>query len=297
MDQVDVIWKSYHEPEAIARGYWDQGLLEDLLSGSGFKHLTDFHPYRTAGSIVVINGRMHAGDVRKINDDIAKLPWVLLIITGDEESLFPWTEIHHPRMRLWVQLPRLHQHNDVAFKLPNGYRPNTRASLDEIGYQQRTRDYFFAGQVNHPRRQECVDAIKSLPPGMATGTAVSTEGFGREKIAYRDYLKLMAQTKIVLCPSGIETPDTFRLYEALEAGCLPIVDAHSTRNPVPGFWTYLFGEDPPFPVIDHWSNLPRLLPQILKEYPQNASRAFAWWQRKKRDMRFKLTDTVKELSQ
>jgi hypothetical protein len=99
-----------------------------------------------------------------------------------------------------------------------------------------------------------------------------------------------------MCPSGVESPDNFRLYEALEAGCLPIVDAFSTNNQTPGFWRYLFGDDIPFPIVSYWDELPKLLPELLKDYPRNANRCFSWWQLKKREIKYKLLDDVEELS-
>lgn len=293
MAKTNVYWLSYHQPEILARGYWDQGQLEDIFKQGDFKHHIGIKDIE-GGGVVIINGRTHIDDVDKINADIAKLDWVLFIETGDEEALFPWREIKHPVMRFWVQLPRMNEHNDTAFKLPNGYRPETRKLLKAIGPQERTLDWFFSGQINHERRVQCVEAAKLLDQN--TGRLEGSEGFGKEVIAYPDYLYAMATSKIALCPSGIESPDNFRLYEALEAGCVPVVDAFSTNHKAPGFWQYLFGENPPFPIVDYWDKLPQLMPQLLKEYPTNANTCFAWWQLKKRQIKFRLLDDIKELS-
>lgn len=291
MAKTNVVWKSYHEPEVIARGYWDQGLLEQLTSGPEYQHFTDFVDVE-GGAIVIINGRTHTEDAEQINADIAKLDWVLFIDTGDEEAVFPWRDIKHPMMKIWVMLPRMNEHNDAHYKLVNGYRPDTRKLLRKIGPQQRVLDWYFAGQVNHPRREQCVEAAKDLSGGML----VTTKGFGEEKMAYPDYLKTMASAKVVLCPSGIESPDNFRLYEALEAGCVPIVDAFSTNHQAPGFWNYLLGPDIPFPIVDYWDKLPDLLPELLRDWPHNANKCWAWWQQKKREIKNRLIDDVKELS-
>lgn len=302
MDPVNVIWASYHEPEIIARGYWDQGLLEDIFKQgnfvhwNNFSHFNDYHDKQ--GAIVIINGRTHIEDAEQINKDIAKLSWVLFIDTGDEEALFPWREIKHPIMRVWMMLPRMNQHDDTHFKLPNGYRPDTHETLKSIGYHEKDLDWFFAGQVNHERREQCVAELKYLVDSgeCPNGIMIKTESFGEEKIPYREYLTEMARTKIVLCPSGVESPDNFRLYEALEAGCLPIVDAFSTQHKAPGFWKYIFGTDIPFPIVDYWDELPKLMPELLRGWPENANKAFAWWQNKKREIKWQLIDDVKELS-
>lgn len=297
MDKTNVIWRSWHD-DVLARGYWDDGLLEDVFKRGDFNHIelvTEPMPDIEGGAVYVINGRTHVDDVEKINLDLAKLEWCVFIITGDEEALFPWQEIKHPMIRIWVMLPRMNIHNDVAFKIPNGYRTDTHKILQEIGPQERKLDWSFVGQVNHERRQQCFDVLNQFKPLYPSSVVVGTDGFGKEALQFREYLQVMAESKIVLCPSGIETPDSFRLYEALEAGCIPVVDAFSTNFKTPGFWKYLFDEDPPFPIVAYWDELPQLLPTLLKEYPANANKIFSWWIQYKSKIRNKLMDDIKVL--
>lgn len=299
LEPTNVYWLSYH-PEILSRHYWDQGLLEDMFKKGDFEHHTGIeNPPEDSGGVVVINGRTHTKeeDIKKINADIKKLRWVLFIETGDEESLFPWTEIQHPCKRIWIMLPRMNQHNDV-YKIPNGYRPTTREILKEVGFVSKTYDWFFAGQVNHDRRAQCVQELEFLRDSNTNpnGVLERSDGFGKEVLPYPEYLAKMAASKVVMCPSGVESPDNFRLYEALEAGCVPVVDAFSTNFQTPGFWQYLFEENPPFPIVAYWDELQTLLPTLLKEYPANANKIFAWWQMVKRSLYNKLLDDVKELS-
>lgn len=303
MDKAHVIWVSYHQPEIIARGYWDQAILEDTFNKGNFEHHNDFDwfahspeiPADRPGAVVVINGRTHIEDTARLNEDIAKLRWCLLVITGDEEASFPWREVRHPLMRVWVQLPRMNQHNDAHHKLTNGYRTGTPQILKELGPQQRNLDWFFAGQINHGRREECIAVLRQFAP-LHRNQTIATDGFGKEVIDFRGYLRGMASAKVAPCPSGIETPDTFRVYEALEAGAIPVVDAFSTNNQAPGFWEYVLGKDIPFPIIDYWDKFPAVLDQLLRGYPENANRVSAWWQMKKRDLFWQLIDDIRELS-
>ena len=296
MDKVNVYWLSYHD-DILARGYWDQGNLEEIFAQGNYEHHVGIKDVPEGqGGIVIINGRTHVEDTQFINEDIAKLAWILFIDTGDEESVFPWREIKHPRMRVWVMLPKLNMHDDVSYRLPNGYRPETRATLEQIGPQDRIYDFFFAGQVTHDRRLQCMEAVRSLSRDVR-GYVVETKEFGgRGGLAYPDYMAKMAASKIVLCPSGPESPDNFRLYEALEAGCLPIVDAFSTKHQAPGFWQLLLGNDIPFPIVNYWDVLPELLPNLLRDWPHNANNANAWWLQKKREMKFKLEDDIRGFS-
>lgn len=306
MGKVDVVWLSFHKPEILARGYWDQAILEEMFADGDYEH-HDSTDGLEGGAIVIINGRTHTKkeDTDAINDAIKSLSWCLFIDTGDEEAIFPWRDVKHPHMRVWIMLPRVNQHDDTSYKLVNGYRPDTRRILREIGQQDRTLDWFFAGQVTHERRQDCAASLvmmmnksnaTTLKASEPSYRFVETRTFGEEKIDYTQYITYMAQAKFAPCPSGPETPDSFRVYEALESGAVPIVDAYSTNHRHPGFWSYVLGDDIPFPVITEWDKLPDLMPHLLRDYPRIANQTFAWWLQFKRSMKYKLEEDTRELS-
>jgi hypothetical protein len=88
----------------------------------------------------------------------------------------------------------------------------------------------------------------------------------------------MAVAKIIPCPSGPVTPDTFRLWEALESGCVPIVDASCPKIGFPPyFWERMFGEKPPFQLVHNWDCLPDLIQEQVNEWPSNAIALQGWW--------------------
>lgn len=299
MDKINVYWRSYHD-DVLAHGYWDDALLDDTFKRGNFEHhviKNQAFPEieENAGGIFIINGRTHIEDIDKINADIAKLRWVLLIVTGDEEASLPWRDIKHPIMKVWMMLPRMTEHDDTHFKLPNGYRPTTHEDLKKVGIKDRDLDYVFIGQNNHERRNQCVDVARQFQPLYLKSIVKTTDGFGKEDTPYSEYIAILARSKIVLCPSGVESPDSFRAYEALEAGCIPVVDAFSTSFKTSGFWQYLFGKVP-FPIVSYWDELPQLLPTLLKEYPANVNQIFSWWIRYKRNLYWQIIDDVKELS-
>jgi hypothetical protein len=290
---ISVVWRSYHEPDIIPRGYWDQALLEEFFASPRFHHQTNFDGLDGSGAVVVLNGRTHTADTLQFNDELSQLTWCLVLITGDEEGTFPWREVHHPLMRMWVMSPRRGVHDDLSGRLlPNGYRPQTRELLSAIGQQEKSLDFFYAGQANHDRRTECMNALAGLP----NGYVVETEHFGQEKLNYPAYLTAMAQAKVVPCPSGNYCPDTFRVWEALEAGCIPVVDAFSTVYREPGFWDDLLAlEGEPFPVVQNWSEFPALLDELTADWVYRSNRVFAWWLDYKNRLRRWIERDVNEL--
>jgi hypothetical protein len=94
----------------------------------------------------------------------------------------------------------------------------------------------------------------------------------------------MARTKIVPCPSGPLSPDSFRAFEALEAGCIPLLDMRTPLDAEREFWNRLFGQGHPVPQIDSWPELLAALHRNLEEWPASSNRVFSFWQQHKRKM-------------
>lgn len=307
---VPVIWLSYHE-ETPARGYWDQGMLEDIFNGRIWQsvNMPVFRHYEGTpdlfmidafkGAIVVVPARHHAAEVERINTYISQIKWCLLIVTGDEEHVFPVTQLNHPRMLVYEMTPGPDSKADRY--LPNGYPPQARQLLPNYSHEAHDRplDCFFAGQVTHARRQECVAELRPIGDSSEEVAAllIETQGF-TQGLPHSLYYSNMASAKIVPCPSGPATPDTFRLYEALEAGCLPIVDSRTPKDAEPtGYWSQLFGLDElPFPIVDEWTELPGLMQYHLDVWPSTANKAFAWWQGYKRQLGYQIHDDISHLS-
>lgn len=299
---IPVIWLSYYK-ETPNKGYWDYAMLEEFFRGEAWNPVGNFeYEFCETGSlpvidgaVVVIPGRYHADDIDKINREVAQWKWCLFIIMGDEESLFDITKLEHPNMKVWVMSPRPGSTADRF--LPNGYTSNTRKDLKDIRPVVKSLDWFFSGQITHQRRQEAAHAMRNLKtydniPSMYKETEGFTQGFHP-----KEYYKYMSQAKIAPCPSGPELPDSFRVYEALEAAAIPVADA-TTSKPYPdGFWTNLFGEEPPFPIIREWESLyGYMVENLLPEFPEKNNQIFAWWQNWKRNFAYWFVEDITLLS-
>lgn len=293
---IPVIWCSYHK-DVLARFQWDDTFIGDLMSDPKFTHIetqTGFEGLEIPDfAIVVIHARLHGKDVSRVNKDLARLKSCIVMLVGDEQNVFPWEALKHPNAKFYVMHPRPGRHDTAGRFMVNSYAPDTKLLKDyREEYLDKPLDWFFAGQLGHARRDECVAALENLP----NGELVTTEGF-TQGMPHDEYFKKLASAKFAPCPSGPCTPDTFRLYEALEAGCIPIVDSLPSRKGYPqGFWENLFGEVPPFPVLDSWESVKPTIEGLLPTWKEEANKIFAWWQRKKRQYKHELLQDVFELS-
>lgn len=277
---IPVVWKSYID--SPARGYYDQACLEWLLAD--VEHHEDFP--EADGIILVTPG--HWRDATKLNEDIARYSWVLLIITSDEEGDCPFWQVDHPNVSIWKHTPLQHLPFQPDRPLMLGWTPGTVEA-------NRTRphkdlEWSFAGQDGPPgnrRREQAVQVMRTMG-----GELIISEGFlqGLDRDAY---FTLLRRSKVVPCPSGPNIPDTFRLYEALESGAVPIADATCPRGDW-GYWHRVFPSPPVFPILSDWLRLP----EVVREWGDQFRRVgvLAWWEQTKAEMRQRLEDDIRRLS-
>ncbi|MEE9178751.1 MAG: hypothetical protein V3U46_10025, partial [Acidimicrobiia bacterium] len=230
-----ITWKSFIE--SPDRFYWDQTMLADLLVGIEYPN------------ILVTPG--HWRDGSEINDFLTKP--TLVMITSDEEGECPFWEVDHP---VWKMTPNLGLAYRPDRAVPLGYTPHTRPALLELGIPPKKIEgkWFFAGQVTNSRRHSAMEALRKLSGGGLIETETFTAG-----IAPEHYMKRMWQASWVPCPAGNVRPATFRMWEALEAGAVPILDATSPAGDQ-GYWPFTLG-DHPLPVLADWSQVGEVMSQ------------------------------------
>lgn len=230
----------------------------------------------TDGVVLIIPGRYWHRYTADITRAIANYRWVLAVRTGDEENNFDITKIVHPNIRWWVQTPDIRtQYGDVR-KFGVGFTTHfcdLPTHLPHLDY-----DLFLSAQNTHPRRYNAF-AITNCMPGV-NKVVHTTAGF-TQGLAPQLYMNYMIHSKVALAPAGPDTPDTFRLYEALQSHCVPIADDVCANHDTTGYWESVL-PDAPFPVLTEWGDAPGIVKQALADYPRNANRIAAWWMRQKR---------------
>lgn len=300
---VNVVWEPY-VPDRRNRGVWDQAIVERLLGGRwqppGWPTFTHHDTIGTVpagrGAVVVVPARHHAGEVDALNAMLAPLPWVLLILTGDEEHVFPAGDVRHPNLRLWVQTP------DPARTYPPGTRwlPNGPAPLAyDTPWGERTRDVVLLAQDTHSRRHECADAVQAIFDSGRTGHLTRSAGF-TQGVEPAEYMALMASARVCPAPSGPVCADSFRAWEALELGTVPVLDAYTPSSSGWPYWSAIGavgGKSPAFlPSAGNWADdLPVAVDLVVSAWPVRASRATAWWMRYQRDMACNLVTDLRDL--
>lgn len=270
--KLDVVWLSLKEGTP-ARGYWDQTLLERLLANANHHESVE----DLTGAIVVIPGAYQGEYIDQINAELQKLEWVLVILTSDEENKFPANQLKHDNMVIFSNYPN-HKYEVVSRWLPIGpaKEPNAWIADERKGW-------FFSGQITHPGREAYAKTLRHRNDGRL----IETDGFG-QGLDWEEYTEALSRAIVVPAPSGPCTPDSFRLYEAIEHGAVPI--PHDVN-----FWNMLF-KDPPFPVLENYDQLDGYMNDTLEKYPKLNNRVQAWWLQEQWRIEHAIFEAIKKMT-
>lgn len=262
---------------------WDYGLLKEVFDKYQIEQVRVTSIPKTERAFVVVPGPQNLGYEESVNREIQNVSRLVLFITGDEEGKFDIEKISHPNAEIWVQYP-YEKHKDLN-KLPIGVPQHLKKLVPE--YPSKDYDICFSGQITHPRRQQIAKVMPFMPNALFTPTAGFAQG-GEPK----DYYKALASAKIAPAPAGAATIDTFRFFEAIEMLCLPIFDRIDSKGNSRDFYKDVFGYAIPVNGVVNWSELRKLVPELLNQYPGNMHIVVAWWIKYKRDLGIKMMRQV-----
>lgn len=267
------------------RGNWDSGLLcsvfdrhPQVFQQHNSKEL--IYPYR---AIVIVVGKP---EVKPLREYLDKLGEGLVILTSEEDSYFDWKAAIPPHLDLWTSYysPNKHEIKERILLGP----PNRIKDFKINTHLPKKYLWSFVGQMQNPFRDKAVNIMRNLPethPHLAEGFLHRAWAFGGQEngIEYQEYLDICCQSKYVVCPAGSMCVDSFRFYEAMECGAIPVTDRRAPRDhPDFNYWSEVIGPNPILTVND-WDELPVILEDMSTPEIRNG-----WWGTYKANLERKL---------
>lgn len=154
-----------------------------------------------------------------------------------------------------------------------------------VKIRDRKNDLFFAGSVQHvqnsylPRpkelaRQRMGRALRDLKEKnqkISIKNTITGSFYDSIHNSNKAYLEEMSHTKICPIPRGANL-ETFRFYEAIRYGCIPIGEAFPNNE---------IYNDAPIVRLRDWSQLSEVVPALLADevkVEELHTRALAWWE-------------------
>jgi len=198
-----------------------------------------------------------------------------------------------------------------------GYKSGFRQSLIQRPIGERRYKWSFAGQPKSSRAS-MLNQANAIPGGHYHLTKTWDDPDGLDTA---EYAGLLSDTVFALCPRGNLSVDCFRLYEALEAGAIPIVEDCSSTGSVldmlrldglalnPDFhpreclrnlkthgfgsyWIAAYGADFPCLRLNYWQDLPALIQSVDLE--KTSHKIQQWWQRYKSNLTHVISTVVEQ---
>lgn len=279
-------------------GYWSTALIEDMLNGLVWtpsnRYDLQVHEGKPGPEIrncvLVIPGRFQTNKLfQEVQEVLNGLDSCLFIYVADEEQLSNWQNLKHDNIEFWIQAPFIKDSNKCHF-IPFGYSPHTRSSIKEIGFiSDPMYDWSFCGQNTHKRRYDLTHCLERMSGGYLNTTQGFAQGLNR-----KDYIETLCQTRVAPAPGGPVHVDSFRAYEALEAGCNVVVDMYAGNLSGPKFYDYLFEDgSKPFEVSSTWKDFDKTVNRLKSINPAYSN---SIWQQYKRSETIRLHNSLSKLT-
>jgi len=170
--------------------------------------------------------------------------------------------------------PSIKQKNVVVLPLgyKTGFTNNNPKKLKDKKY-----DYCFIGQPKWDRFQ-LIDIIKKNGNSYIHTINQWDSPQSLKSKEMQDILKL---TKIVPCPMGNILPETFRFYETLESGSIPVIRRYNGSDYYSGFF-----KNHPIPTVNDWNELPLVMDSLINNgYDSTCTNINNWYATIKQELR------------
>lgn len=254
------------------RSAWECDWLHSLLGGVVEKTIVDNSWSQMAETMIVIDNRLVAEKVSYYRRAFHAGCRVILVHLSDEafkDDLGPYrycdAVIRNYRSELLAGFSKI---RFIPLGYKAGFTAGTSTSKPAVA---RKYLWSFAGDAKKLTRGPMLQAMAQAGDGFQH----MSEGFGSADALPTDaYRRLMDESAIVPCPAGWSNLETYRVYEALEAGCIPIVE----NRPGFDYFTRLLGPHP-MPTVATWDDAATLVKRLKAEDGLEPLRqaCAAWW--------------------
>ena len=193
---------------------------------------------------------------------------IFLLHLGDESGEYDSSTVYENCNHIWRTF------------CSNKYFENSKVKCIPIGYksgvlnkQKNNRKYkwAFTGTPHKSSRHDLLFQFSGIEPFFCH----KTQEFDQKIISVDEMSEVLSLTEFIPCPNGFFHPETYRVYEALECGCIPIVENAYK------YYDRLF-PDNPFIKIGKWADArPIIKSWKSDQIKQKKEECNIWWSREK----------------
>ena len=260
-DKVDHKWGLYHKENS-------NGWINNILKKIQFKTIKNEKEIDEGEILIIVDSSVE----KKIQlYERLKLicSKIFLIHLGDEFGIYDMSTIYNKFNFVWRGFClNKYFRNEKVNCLPIGYKSGVFFSKQA---EERKYKWSFVGTPHKSSRHDLLFQFSSIKPSFCH----KTKKFNEKIIEVNEMSKILSSTIFIPCPNGFVHPETYRLYEALECGCIPIVENAYK------YYDLLFPNNP-FLKVDKWIEAK----SVIKEWKdsqikQKQEECLTWWSKYK----------------
>ena len=208
-DAVDYQWGIYHKDNSDK---W----IKDILNKIQFKIIKSKNELESGDILIIVDSSVEKKD--KLYTELKLIcSKIFLIHLGDESGIYDLSSIYDSCNFVWRTfcLNRYFENKQVRC-LPIGYKSGIfKKRADNRKYK-----WVFIGTPHKSSRHDLLFQLADIKPSFCH----KTESFNKKIIDVNKMSEILSSTEFIPCPNGFVHPETYRIYEALECGCIPIVE-------------------------------------------------------------------------
>jgi hypothetical protein len=182
-----------------------------------------------------------------------------------------WSEIFDPR---------------CVMQLPLGFSQGLLGGMSERSAAERPFLWSFLGEGGKTTRPDMLKALANVGPSFVQITDLGPV----QRLGKAQYEQILSDSVFVPCCMGNVNLETYRVYEALECGAVPILEKRTSLD----YFRGLLG-DHPMPSFVTWEQAARFMLAIQHDRAAQDElllRCSRWWEAYKRDLTQRIQDFV-----
>lgn len=278
---------------------WERDWIHEILSLVQYREIFDYNII-LQNAIIVINRSVQNLNLYFEKYEKKELDYIVIHL-GDEaytdDKEFYKNE--HCKYILRNYFTLKYVKNEKILFFPLGYKVGFWNDKQEfINYDIFHRKYLwtFCGQLKS-NRYIMINTLKKMTEYRCALYSDNSEWDKIKPLSITKYRDILSNSIFAMCPQGGCNIDTYRLQEALECGCIPIVPISTKYQPY-DYYDKLFNMKTPFIKIDDWNNINDLIKKYLKDtinLEKYRKELGEWWFQYKLNLKVLLQKKLKEV--
>ena len=242
-DSANYIWGVYHKKNS------DKWIYE-ILKKVKYTIIDNEKDLENDDILIIVDSSIE-NKIKKYNELKLICSKIFLFHLGDESGIYNSSLIYKKCKHVWRAFcsNKYFDYKSITC-IPIGYK----SGIFHSKLKKRKYKWSFIGTPHKSSRHDLLFQLS----GTDNFFCHKTEKFNEKIISVEKMSEVLSSTEFLPCPNGFVHPETYRLYEALECKCIPIVENAYQ------YYDRVFPNNP-FIKIDKWKDAKPVLMEWNKD--------------------------------